>query len=190
MNAGSRRRRLLALLLSAGMVVLACSTGAGGGWPGRRYCASLLLLSPGLDAGRWLMAPGFDSSGARLALAAGLSILIYWPVFYFLAESIADRKRLVRAITLRHLSSALLLGAAASLLSFEANAFSPRFFGILMAPSDYVYAPVMIVSGAGAVSSSILRWIIPIRLISAFLADSVIGFLVLYRLNWRRALLD
>jgi hypothetical protein len=177
----SKKRHSRALVLSMKIVIVTYLPGQLGG--GLVYVAVLAVLDPGIVVSRWFMTTHFATPTIRLAIVGIVSILIYWPVLHFVLEFISERKQVLRSVTQMHVLPAFCIGAAASVLTFKLVSLVPFIFGILTVPSDYVFVFLNVVAG-GARS---LRWFIPLRLASGWIAYSVIAFFVLYRTRWRQS---
>jgi hypothetical protein len=128
----------------------------------------------------------FATPGIRLAIIASISALVYWPVFFFLMESVRDRKQILQFVTLKRLFLALGLGAAASLIAHKLNILAPTVFGLLNVPSDYVLLPftILFIPLGG---THFTRWLDPVRLVGGCFAYGMIAFFVLYKTIWNKS---
>jgi hypothetical protein len=125
--ASSKRQHLFSLALSVGI----CFVGS------LSYLGILVILSPGLYIARWFLPAQFATPKVRIAIIASISILVYWPVFFFFLQSIRECKQLVRFATPLRLLGVLGIGAGASLIAHKLITLSPTVFGLLSVPSDY-----------------------------------------------------
>src|SRR5260370_21174864 len=171
--ASSVRKHLLPLALSL------VSVGVGS-WS---YVGILVILSPGLYIVHWFMPAHFATQRVRLAIIAGISVFVYWPVFFFLLEFVRDRKKILRFTTPLRLLCALGIGAAASLIAHKLMTLIPTVFGLLNVPSDYASFFVYTLFDAGRS----IRWFLPLRLVGDCLFYGVIAFFVLYKTVWSKS---
>lgn len=163
------------------IVIVACLLGQLGG--GLVYMAVLAVLNPGIVVSRWFMTNHFARPAIPIAIVGIVTILIYWPVLFFALEFISERKQVFRSLTPKHVLLAVCIGAAVSLLAFKLVSLGPSVFGILTVPSDYVLVFLDVIAGG----TRSLRWFIPLRLVSGWVAYSVIAFFVLYKTKWRQS---
>src|SRR5260370_8393185 len=149
--ASSVRKHLLPLALSL------VSVGVGS-WS---YVGILAILSPGLSTVHWFRPVHFSRQRVRLAIIAGISVFVYWPVFFFLLEFVRDRKKILRFTTPLRLLCALGIGAAASLIAHKLMTLIPTVFWLLNVPSDYASFFVYTLFDAGRS----IRCFLPLRFV-------------------------
>src|SRR5271165_2942546 len=111
-----RRRVWLALFLSIAIVLMACVLGQRGGW--LNYPFAIFVLDPGIMVCRWFMDSRFATPTIRLVIIGIVTVLIYWPMLFYVLEIVSDGKRVVRSLTPIHALSALGAGAVTSLAAF------------------------------------------------------------------------
>ncbi len=116
-------------------------------------------------------------------------MLVYWPVFFFGSEFVADRRRILQFVTPMRLLCALGIGAAASLMAYELTILAPNVCGLLAVPLDYMWLPFSILTPifAGDHFMSYMSWMAPVRLVGGCLAYGVIAFFVLYKIVWSKS---
>jgi hypothetical protein len=170
--ASSKRTYLLPLALSGAICLVGSLT----------YLGVLVILSPGLYVARWFMLPQFATPKIRIAIVSIISTLVYWPVFFFLLESVRDRKQILRFATPLRLLGVLGIGAAASLIAHKLITLNPTVFGLLSVPSEYAMFFAYSLFGARS-----MGWFVPLRLISGWFAYSAIAFFVLYKTIGRKS---